>query len=367
MRSVTSASNLFRRALCPGSARLEAGMPDEDSDDAREGILLHDYSVHLEYDRAFLRPAQRDLLELAQSLRATVIERIGLQSPDKTVVEQNLDGVVPGTPDEVLYYYRDHAAIVIDKKFGYGVVVRAELNLQLRDYAVLAESYSPVTLSEVYVAIIQPRASFDERITVSRYNRDDIVASAKEIDAIIELTTHDRARLNPGEDQCRYCKARLICPALQKSMELSLAPFIPQDQLTKTAREAFVESRLSGCSDEQLSGILQAISFSGFISNSAKAEARKRIQDGKMTDYVLGKEKKIREVADVRRAISLLTLSRVLSREQLLDIADLSVAKIEDGYRKTSGVSAKEARARVEKVLNSVIEITTRKPSILKK
>lgn len=342
-------------------------MPEEESEYSAEGILLHDYSVHPEYDRAFLKPAQRDLLDLAASLRATVIERVGLQSPDKIVVEQNLDGVVPGTPDEVLYYYKDHAATVIDKKFGYAVVARAELNLQLRDYAVLAETHSVVRLAEVYVAIIQPRASFSERITVSRYNRDDIAASRKEIDAIIELTTHDRARLNPGEDQCRYCKARLICPALQKAMELSLAPFVPKDQLTKTAREAFVESRLSECSDEQLSSILQAISFSRFISDQAKAEARKRISEGKMEGYALGKEIKVREISDVRRAIVLLNLSRVLNKEQLLDIADLSVTKVEDAYRKMTSVTAKEAREKVEKVLASVIEITTRKPSILKK
>jgi Protein of unknown function (DUF2800) len=369
MRAVTSASNLFRRALCPGSARLEAGLPDEETEYTREGTLLHDYSIHPEYDRAFLRPVQRDLLELAESLRATVIERVGLHSsPDKHLIEQYLVlGSLNGSPDEVVYHFKDHAGLVVDKKFGYGEVERAELNLQLRAYAVLADSYSPVMLGEFYVAIIQPRAPYDERITIARYNRDDIAASLKEIEAIIELTTHDRARLNPGEQQCRNCKARLICPALQQSIELSLAPFIPRDQLTKTARESFVEDRLAQCTDDQLSSILQAISFTGFISDSAKAEARKRIEAGKLEGYTLGKGSKVRDITDPRRAIALLTLARVLTREQLLDIADLKVRQIENAYREVSGVSGRQAREKVEKVLASVMEISTRKPSILKK
>src|SRR5438552_1095838 len=76
MRPVTSASNLFRRQLCPGSARLEAGLPEEDSEQSREGQLLHEYSAHPEYDRRMLKPAQRDLLELADTLTKTVIDTV---------------------------------------------------------------------------------------------------------------------------------------------------------------------------------------------------------------------------------------------------------------------------------------------------
>lgn len=76
MRATTSASNLFRRALCPGSATLEAGLPEEDSEQSREGQLLHDYSAHPEYERKMLKPAQRDLLQIADDLTKTVIETV---------------------------------------------------------------------------------------------------------------------------------------------------------------------------------------------------------------------------------------------------------------------------------------------------
>ena len=40
-RANTSASNIARRELCPGSAAAEEGLPEEDSEDAEEGTLLH--------------------------------------------------------------------------------------------------------------------------------------------------------------------------------------------------------------------------------------------------------------------------------------------------------------------------------------
>src|SRR5215471_18843839 len=58
-------SNLRRRYLCPGSGRMEAGLPDEDSPLAREGRLLHSYWANPEYDRGFLLPQQRDILRTA--------------------------------------------------------------------------------------------------------------------------------------------------------------------------------------------------------------------------------------------------------------------------------------------------------------
>lgn len=83
-RPVTSASNLRRRELCAGSQRMELGLPDEDSEQSREGVLLHDYAAHPEYDRSTLRPDQRDLLERCDSMLEDVLRRINeLDDDDK--------------------------------------------------------------------------------------------------------------------------------------------------------------------------------------------------------------------------------------------------------------------------------------------
>ena len=55
---------------------MEYGLPDEDSDQSREGTLLHDYMAHPEYDRSMLSPNQRDLLERNDTLIRILSERV---------------------------------------------------------------------------------------------------------------------------------------------------------------------------------------------------------------------------------------------------------------------------------------------------
>jgi hypothetical protein len=73
-RAVTSASNIHRRSLCPGSERMEAGLPDEDSEQSVEGRLLHRYAADPTADRKKLKPNQRDLLEINDRLIREVYE-----------------------------------------------------------------------------------------------------------------------------------------------------------------------------------------------------------------------------------------------------------------------------------------------------
>ncbi len=75
-RPITSASNLHRRALCAGSARMEQGLPEDDSEISREGVLLHNHAAHPELDRSFLKPNQRDLLERNDVLVKQIIDRV---------------------------------------------------------------------------------------------------------------------------------------------------------------------------------------------------------------------------------------------------------------------------------------------------
>src|SRR5215471_7073109 len=95
MRAATSASNLFRRALCPGSERLEEGLPDEDSPESREGTLLHEYDANPQLDRSVLTPDQRDLLRISEALDNFVFARC--------VHEYGLDG----TQDAHFVDYRE--------------------------------------------------------------------------------------------------------------------------------------------------------------------------------------------------------------------------------------------------------------------
>lgn len=370
MRPTTSASNLRRRELCPGSARMEKGLPEEETPLSREGQLLHDYSAHPEYDRILLSPNDRDLLTLADELTKKVIERVESENNlagklFSDFIEKSYGGTqISGTPDFVRCYAGSTNVLVVDRKFGYNVVERAELNLQLRTYAVLTALH---LTQASFVAIIQPRAAYDERITIAKYTADDLMASEAQILAILEASDKEDALLVPGEEQCRYCKAKLICPAFAEKMQVP-AVITPDKALSKSDREAYLEQKLSECSDDQLEKVLEAVRLGKMVNDSANDEARKRIKDGKLTNWKLTKETEVRSVSDVRRALALLNLAG-LPKDQVFDtVTGMSLTKLGEILRRLHPEwDWKQAKDWISKKLSTVIEVEKRKERVIRK
>jgi hypothetical protein len=370
MRPTTTASNLFRRFLCPGSARLEEGLPEEDSEQSREGRLLHDYDVHPEYDRAFLTDEQRRLLSVSQMLTSRIFESVGRDRTGEYLLEreqQLFSDDISGTPDMVFYWPEDFTIWVNDKKFGYNLVERAELNLQLRAYAILVQDRFLKKVERTFVSIVQPRVAYDERITMAQYSPDDIEQSRKQIRQIIERTKDPKAPLVAGEIQCRYCKGKLVCPEFRKMMDQPLVTFQTDGEWTVAKRAEYIEHRLSKCSDQDLAQLLQAIGLATMVKESANEEARKRIRDGRLPTHTLGKEFSVRSIADVKRAFALLSLSRIQTTEQLMNMVTLSIKPVEEAYHAATGCTWKEAHDKINNVLSSVIKRDTRKAKVIKK
>jgi hypothetical protein len=389
-RPTTTPSNLNRRQLCPGSARLETGLTDEDSHDARVGRLFHKYWTNPQFDRTFLTDDERDILELSDRLLLDVLNRLAFEvihEPSTRAgfnqkrhddrqfqpsyhVEQTIttnDGRLTGTPDSVYVWPRRKSALVNDLKSGFAVVERAELNLQLRGYAVLVfDAYdSP---DNIYVSILQPRLwSPSERITMAHYIVDDIKRSRDEINAIIDASEQPDAPLRAGEDQCRFCRAKLMCPAFREAMALPVAAFETEQELSKAKREAVIEQRIKGCSDTELERVLEACKLASFVDESVRNEARTRIERGAFTNYTLGKASEVRTITNIRKAIPMLDLAHVATRDQILDICTISLEKLQNTYRAKYGGTFQNARDKVNRVLNSVIAREPRKPRILKK
>jgi hypothetical protein len=355
---------------------LEEGLPEDDSPIAREGDLLHDYSAHPEYDRRMLKPNQKDLVDLADTLSAIVIDQVerdaGLGAEVKYVdyIEKQLpwNGIDFGRPDFTRFY--PDTAIVIDRKFGYNVVDRADLNLQLRVYAVLAYRFAQAAnhlLSKVYVAIVQPRAPFDERLTMALYLPDDIDQSETEIDSILKDANRLKAKLVAGDAQCQYCKAKLICPAFREAMMVP-AVITPDKALSKTAREAFLEQRIAELNDEQLEKVILSCRLAKMAHDPAHDEARKRIAAGTFTNYTVAKDSEVRDIANVRKAMALLSLSG-LDRSDIYEcVGELHVTKLAEILRKRhANWTWIQANDWINKKLKSVIETTTRKGRLLNK
>lgn len=360
---------------------MELGLPDQDSEQSREGVLLHDFDAHPEYDRSVLRPDQRDLLDRNVNLKRQIADRlhtrIGIH-PTAGQTERTLEnGLISGTPDLITIYPTPEFSIwVNDSKFGYKVVERAEVNLQLRTYALLVFDAYGKRSKQIFVSITQPRLAYDERITLAEYKPDDISAAREEIMSILAKANEENAPLHASEEACRYCKAKLICPEFQKFASLLVSEFphinrpVNETQaLSKRAREAYLETRLAEISDDQIEKLLIARSFANMLSDPLLDEARKRkaISEDRLPNYFLEKERTVRSLADSQKAISYLDIAKVATRDELMKLTSLPIGKVTELYREKTDCTWKEAREKIDNVLASVLVKTEEKPRVIRK
>ena len=342
---------------------MQKGLKDIETPEAAQGTRLAGYRAHKEFERRLLPPDEQDLLRVSDQLEAQIFDTIGLKGDYNDVREIELtNDVTTGHPDLLRVYTGQDVSVIIDDKFGWHPVVSADVNLQLRCYAILA----PTPTS--YVAISQPRRAPADRITIARYDAKAKEAAYEQIAAIDVATKLPDAPLVPGEEQCRYCRARHICPALKEAVAKELVIFddLPTD-LSKPATLGRIEARLAQADDTQLSGLYVACALARLVSAPLGEEIRRRIENGGMDGFELGKEIEVRDITDVRRAISLLVLNRVLTKEQLLEIAEIPLKQIEEEYRKVTKCTARDAKTEINRVLSDVIVLEKRKAKILRK
>ena len=110
--------------------------------------------------------------------------------------------------------------IIIDKKYGRKEVTPAEANMQLRSYAVMgAKRWTP---DKILVSINQPRLKFEDRLSMAEYTKDEIPAARDHILRVWDAAHAPNAPRIAGFEQCRYCKAKLICDAYRAKYDSSL-------------------------------------------------------------------------------------------------------------------------------------------------
>ena len=230
---IVGGSTAKRVINCPGSVALVEQMPPQVENDAmREGTMLHELvsecvdQSDAERDRliaeADLTDSQEWKLRKALELFDTHID------PDLTTefdveTRVSLAPGIFGTADVIGQRKDDDGelvAIVLDWKFGDGVMVEAEENEQLMFYGAGAshqESWvfgrRPKYVREVDLVIIQPPHIRIWRTTTTRLNyfRRDLLAA-------VEASQQPDAPIVTG-DHCRFCPAKSICPVMTDAVE----------------------------------------------------------------------------------------------------------------------------------------------------
>lgn len=205
-----SASGMQRIALCPGSWLAERAYPEESSEAAEMGTRLH---KHMELGTLPEDPEEAEAVEWCRRQEQMLLERyVAPMGADRVLREVRwwaADGSFSGQGDVV--YVHEGCALIVDYKFGRVPVPAAASNMQLAALAKLAfDNLAGVNV--VFCAILQPFASRQEPRVV-RYQLADVPQLRRYFGNLLAEAARPGARLVPGEEQCRYCRARAACPA----------------------------------------------------------------------------------------------------------------------------------------------------------
>jgi len=233
---IVGGSTAKRVIACPGSVALVNKMPPQPSSKyADEGTLLH--NVIADVLDKFL-PAQSFIgmkyrnIELTQELiddkLLPALAALDQIDPDKQMefaVETRVDfgDFLPdvfGSTD--LLGRIGSKALVIDWKFGDGVLVTAEENPQLLFYAAAAMRTPAVKwvfddATEIECVIVQPTKGVSRWVTTP----ERVKAFENELAMAVREAQKPDANLTAG-DHCRWCAAKPICPKITGAVDRAL-------------------------------------------------------------------------------------------------------------------------------------------------
>lgn len=238
---------------------MEAGIPDRGSEFADEGTAAHFLASEClegEHDAKFflgrrILVGERETMwtDLGSNTAASIFTadadmcrevqkyidavREAAQGGELHV-EQRLPifgGVIPdqfGTSDAVIV--GETQMQVVDLKYGRGVQVFAEENEQLMLYALgaLDEFDLLGEIESVWLTVNQPRLNHVDSWLVSTtelraFEQRAIAAGELALDLAEGVAPTELEHLNPGPDQCRFCKAKATCPALRDQVLSTVA------------------------------------------------------------------------------------------------------------------------------------------------
>jgi hypothetical protein len=240
-----SPSAAYRWSSCPGSLELNEGIVSESSVYAEEGTRAHDVAeliardlltLGFVADEAEYVAAGHSQEMVTNALRyAKVIQQTIeiAESNGHKLVDAGLETALVhsaildfgGTADCYLLFERPDGrfdAWVIDYKYGTGLVVEAEGNLQLLAYATLLQNLFHDKQIEFFGGVIvQPRAeqTGDGGVRYARFGSADVRA----FEALC-VRASESDQLLTG-DHCRWCPAATQCPALlEKARNAVMGP-----------------------------------------------------------------------------------------------------------------------------------------------
>lgn len=270
-----SASYIERIALCPGSWNLEKTLPNPpDTDDASRGTRIHDALAGIGSD--VLTAEEQEVAEKCRRLKGESLEAVfGMVTPDQEFRERRFwlpTNSFSGKADYIAIH--DNKALILDYKTGRADVEEAKGNLQLRALAVLLWLNDGM-IDSVTVGIIQPFAS--PQLSLCEYSTEELGKANVELHDILAKANHSEAPRIPGEKQCKYCKAKAVCP---QAIGLTLGVAKDGSAMMEKPTQEQVAAVVAAMPADNLANLLDRCRVAEMVIEAAKDNAKSRIQAG---------------------------------------------------------------------------------------
>jgi hypothetical protein len=231
--NIVGGSTAKRVISCPGSVKLVQKMPPQPSSvHADRGTMLHEAISTILSDgtvRAGMYKHKDQLLtqELYDEKIVTALNALDEIDPDGELVygvetRVGFGDLLPGVFGSTDLVGRiGNRAVVLDWKFGDGVVVDAVENAQLMFYAAAAMRTEKLQwafegVDEIECVIVQPPA-------IRRWvtTKERIKQFEHELVSAVKTALQDDAPLAQG-DHCRWCAAKPICPQMTGAVDRAI-------------------------------------------------------------------------------------------------------------------------------------------------
>ena len=358
-RGATSASSAQADYLCEGRHQAQRSIPEPPtSSDAGFGIAIHEALAT--GDASKLTTEQLSVYESCAAIREKLISDTFGPDASKAVrfIEQRYWCMVgnqwehSAKPDLVVRSGSD--ALIIEYKCLPGAVEDSPSNLQLRDQAILVSG--SLVLTKVTVAIIQPLVTHSP--TLCQYDASTLKQAAQEMFARVIKSNTPNAKRTAGDAQCKFCLARHTCPERAAFVAASV-PSVAAYFATVPVKEWTPEQRSAFC--ERVGIITKWI-------DECKAEMKALLT--KDPESIPGFEL---EPGSVRSKVVNPDIlhQRFLSiggtTDQFMLCVDIGKKDLEAVVRSVSQLKGKGLKAKIDELLEGIVESKQTAPSIERK
>jgi hypothetical protein len=327
--NIVGGSTAKRVINCPGSVALVQKMPPKPSSKyADEGTLLHNVMAELimseEPPEYYIGTRYEDQIltfELVEEKILPALRALDVIDPEhKMEIEAEtrvgFGDLLPGVFGSTDLIGRlGNRAVVLDWKFGDGVMVEVEENPQLMFYAAAAmrtpeAQWAFEGVTEIECVIVQPPEVRRWVTTPERIAKFEL-----ELVQAVKQAEKPDAKLTVG-DHCRWCAAKPICPKMTGAVDRALK--VQLDNLDAPKISAYLKN---------------ADMLEDWIKD-LRALALQMLESGaKLPEYKLVAKRAIRSWSDEEKA-KVALFAYGLTESEVMETTVVSPAKAEKALKK---------------------------------